>query len=584
MAEGIKISQLTNVAAKNGDYTVVVQDGITRRAYISSIIDLANGVTVDLSKAERNINTLSGNIKTLSGNISDLSVNVKSISSTIIPSLSNDLVNRIDSVDGKTTTVNRKIDDLSTSLSSLSSLTKDPNMLTSLESIVALLSGEDGSIALSGITKTIDSISSEVSEVQNVLDKNITPKLDEAYSALANLAEDSVYVGQYGENSFVLLSNGYNDTYDFYYDTNRPANINTIVSGYALHKAELSGIDTTTEDIKNVIAYELSIPSINDLEYNYDSKENIFGLSNLSLISGEGVSANVGTGLSSISVYFKTDLINNNDITTVSVSISSVTAMSCVPGTKDFSLDMIPIRSGMFKNDGENYIVFSGKLSGTTDFALYYIKDATVLDGIPCKVNVIVDGRKIASRKNVVDTTGEETDLDLVMQQRLKGGTTIQLALADPEGNYKLSNGVLIEDNLIGAILAKRIPSENEPLKISYLTAFTPRSIVGGPETFGPSQFLFSTINGCTGDVYDLSVQYSLGDISKQAIYSGESEITVDNTNFGSLYTYTMPTDYDKGNYLSAGCELTVNLTKKDDPSVVVSKSFVITSYVNEAD
>ena len=249
------------------------------------------------------------------------------------------------------------------------------------------------------------------------------------------------------------------------------------------------------------------------------------------------------------------------------------------PGTSDFNLDMIPIRAGMFNSDG--YIDI--RLSGNSDVDLYYANTANVLNGYKCKVKVKVDGSDIATRKGE-STIAEDTDLNLVLSKRIKGGSTIRFLIdsmltsinSGTEQDITAINVLdyLNNNNLIAAISPRVLMSETNPLTLDLLSVWSLYS--GG--AIDSTMFTYRTSGGRSGDYYNLLATYIDPDGVMQTVIwkdNGTPGITIDNTAF-----YLNPTAEDSmESKIPAGSTVTLYLTGESGDTIA-SNSFVVGPYI----
>lgn len=580
MAEaGIKISNLTNVTPKqNGsDYTVLVQDGITRRTYISALADLFNGgATTDIDSLRNYVyNDLSPRTSTISVDLKTLSANVK-LSCGNLGEEIHTLGDTVDETSRTIEEVKTEFESLSHKLDDLSDLIDDPNMLSSLTSLIQLLSGEDGKASLSNIADNILAISNDLEITKNQIKYNIIPIINEISTNIENNLNDTFNADPFSNENNSLLAIDYNNIYDFSYDKNSFANISVNSSKFI--EAILSGKDTTTEEEKT-FTLTAAIPSIEDLEEKYYTGivavENVGTLSNVSMLSSLK-RINDANGCSEICSTYELEVSDNP----TPLIIENVIAQRSIsfPGDETFSLNMIPIRSGMFKNDIESYkIILTTRLSGNSEVSIYYANNAKIVEEENCKVDILIDNKKIARKNSITSETTDDTNLELITTQKIKGNKTISFEI-----DYEDTNPYTVDPNnynVVAAIYAKRLISDSIPLQINNLTAWTEFTIDGNQEVIMPTKIKYNLAGGVTGDTYKLSVLYQYpNEEIHSAIIASDSPTTsptvLDNTIFNNTQEIYLATEK-----LSAGCEVTLYMQKSDNPSNVASASFQIMGY-----
>lgn len=580
MAEaGIKISNLTNVTPKqNGsDYTVLVQDGITRRTYISALADLFNGgATTDIDGLRRYVyNDLSPRTNTISVDLKTLSVNVK-LSCENLGEEIHTLGDTVDETSRTIEEVKTEFESLSHKLDDLSDLIDDPDMLSSLTSMIKLLSGEDGQASLLNLTNGIIAISNDLEITKNTLEYNVIPVVNEASASIDNIFDDNFNTEKFSNENNSLLATELNNNYDFSYDKNSFANISVNSSKFL--EAILSGKDTTTEEEKT-FTLTAAIPSIEDLEENYYTGimaiENVGTLSNVSMISSLQ-RVNEANVCRQICADYTLE-VSDDPEPTIRQNIIAEEFIS-FPGDETFSLNMIPIRGGMFKKDDDSYkFVLRTRLSGNSEVNLYYANNAKIVEEQDCKVDIFVDNEKIARKNALTSETTDDTNLELITKQKIKGGKTISFEIDFGDANpYTVNSN---NHNVVAGIYAKRLPSDSKPLQIHNLTAWTEFTIDGNQEVINPTKIKCNLVGGVTGDTYNLSVLYKYSDDEQQVAtikYDSptQSSIDIDNTIFNNVKEIYLASEK-----LSAGCEVTLYMQKSDDPSNVTSASFQITGY-----
>lgn len=497
MAEaGIKISQLKEVNAELDDFTVLVQDGITRKTQISSIANLATGgTTAGVNEIRHDLRTLSVYThslytnETIDGKISAVNGTISNVQSNIA-AMENRLTSQMDNL-------NRKVDGLAQSLDELSDLTDDPELLSSLTSVIALLSGEDGQASLSNIADDVLKISSDLDQTK----KELTPAVKQLEIAADGLLKDEIDSSKFSYENNSLVAVSYNESYDFSYDKNRFANI--AGANDRIIEAMLSGIvaESAGTQLCIVLSENDSIPSIDDLEANYYETMTFGGrtLSNVSMVSSIQEEIN-DEQISSISSWYVLETDNPPEIV---VSTSSVASIP-FPGHDTFSLNMIPIRSGMFANNEDGTLTLRMRLSGNSDVAIYYANGSEIVDGHDCKAHILTNGEEIAKRRSESDVLANDTDLDLITEKRIKGGSYIELAIdgenlddGDPSDNGH---------NLIAAIYAKRLPSDMKDLEVELVSALNDKDSTGHVTGI---EIAYRLHGGVTGDQYALSVAYT---------------------------------------------------------------------------
>ena len=495
MAEaGIKISQLKEVNAELDDFTVLVQDGITRKTQISSIANLATGgTTAGVNEIRHDLRTLSVYThslytnETIDGKISAVNGTISNVQSNIA-AMGNRLTSQMDNL-------NRDVDSLAQSLNELSDLTDDPELLSSLTSIIALLSGEDGQASLSNIADNVLMISSDLEQTK----KELTHAVKQLEIAADGLLKDETDSSKFSYENNSLVAVSYNESYDFSYDKNRFANIGGANDRFI--EAMLSGIEAESTGEETYVALNDNIPSIDDLEANYYETMTFGGqtLSNVSMVSSIQEEIN-DEQISSISSWYVLETDNPPEIV---VSTSSVASIP-FPGHDTFSLNMIPIRSGMFANNEDGTLTLRMRLSGNSDIAIYYANGSEIVDGHDCKAHVITNGEEIAKRRSEHDTLANDADLDLITEKRIKGGSYIELAI---DGD-NIENGDPSDNghNLIAAIYAKRLPSDMKDLEVELVSAWNDKDSNGHVTGI---EIAYRLHGGVTGDQYALSAAYT---------------------------------------------------------------------------
>lgn len=580
MAEaGIKISNLTNVTPKqNGsDYTVLVQDGITRRTYISALADLFNGgATTDIDSLRNYVyNDLSPRTSTISVDLKTLSANVK-LSCGNLGEEIHTLGDTVDETSRTIEEVKTEFESLSHKLDDLSDLIDDPDMLSSLTSMIKLLSGEDGKVALSNINNEISAISVDLGIAKNALEHNIVPIVNEISTSINNIFDNDFNTGPFSNENNSLLATELNNNYDFSYDKNSFANISVNSSKFL--EAILSGIVINTEGETRTLTVTTDIPTIEDLQEKYYNGSFTFDgveMTNVSMISSLQ-RVNEANVCRQICADYTLE-VSDDPEPTIRQNIIAEEFIS-FPGDETFSLNMIPIRGGMFKKDDDSYkFVLRTRLSGNSEVNLYYANNAKIVEEQDCKVNIFVDNEKIARKNALTSETTDDTNLELITKQKIKGGKTISFEIDFGDANpYTVNSN---NRNVVAGIYAKRLPSDSKPLQIHNLTAWTEFTIDGNQEVINPTKIKCNLVGGVTGDTYNLSVLYKYGDDEQQVAtikYDSptQSSIDIDNTIFNNVKEIYLASEK-----LSAGCEVTLYMQKSDDPSNVTSASFQITGY-----
>lgn len=572
MAEaGIKISQLANVNAKENDYTVVVQDGITRKARISSITNLAtSGQTANVNEIRSDLTTLSTYSHSLYTNqqvddkIGTANSNIEKVQNNLNTAV-NDLTSRIYNT-------NSTVDSIQNSLNSISSLIDDPELLSSLTSMISLLSGEDGQTSLSNIALNIASISNDLIGVKSALETDIRPSLNETSSAVANILNDAFNAGSFSnENNSLLLVNG-NDSYDFSYDRYSFANVSTAMSKVLC--AEVSGsYESGGNLIGKTAILTNGVPSIDDITAQYGSltiqDPEVGELSNVIMLSSISLQNSVD-GRYLLSTIYQWSFTGFAPI--LSATTSSTNSIS-YPGDSTFSLDMVPIRAGMFSIYGPTASL-DLKLSGNSDFKLYYANQAELISGESNSVDVIVNGEKISRRSAVSGYSSTDMQLGLIDSRQLKGGSTITFATSELTGSSLSLNA----NSLIAAIYAKRLPSESNPLEVKLLSAWSTVANANIENTM----LQYKVKGGVTGDRYLLSVAYypqEEGATVSWATWKDnlQGSLTIDNANL-LLEPINIDTLESK---ISSSYNVVLVLGKENDPSnAISSNAFAIGDYI----
>lgn len=579
MAEaGIKISNLTNVTPKqNGsDYTVLVQDGITRRTYISALADLFNGgATTDIDSlrnyvynelsTKTQINAALDSLRQDTGfEFDDLRISCQALNA------------KSSEVDGTIEEIRNDFETLSHKLDDLSDLIDDPDMLSSLTSMIKLLSGEDGQASLLNLTNGIIAISNDLEITKNTLEYNVTPVVNEASASINDIFDDNFNTDPFSNENNSLLATELNNNYDFSYDKNSFANISINSSKFL--EAILSGIVINTEGETRTLTVTTDIPTIEDLQENYYNGSFTFDgveMTNVSMISSLQ-RVNEANVCRQICADYTLE-VSDDPEPTIRQNIIAEEFIS-FPGDETFSLNMIPIRGGMFKKDDDSYkFVLRTRLSGNSEVNLYYANNAKIVEEQDCKVDIFVDNEKIARKNALTSETTDDTNLELITKQKIKGGKTISFEIDFGDANpYTVNSN---NRNVVAGIYAKRLPSDSKPLQIHNLTAWTEFTIDGNQEVINPTKIKCNLVGGVTGDTYNLSVLYKYGDDEQQVAtikYDSptQSSIDIDNTIFNNVKEIYLASEK-----LSAGCEVTLYMQKSDDPSNVTSASFQITGY-----
>ena len=437
MAEaGIKISELTLVNPKQdgSDYTVLVQNGVTRRTYISSINDLASdGAIVNLDKIKTNLEALSSYTHSLSTNENIKDAFTRTYEAIETVQLAFNEANNGLSDEIYLNSLN--IERISSSLDSLNVLISDPEMLSSLTSMISLLSGDDGQTSLSNIANSIIAISSDLEEAKNKLNDSlatIVPALNATTETVDSMLKDSFYSKPLnGENNSAVLLES-NESYDFSYDKRRFANNDGAMIEYL--SAELSGVVNNSSPTTTSRVVTTDIPTIDDLTSNYfDPNANVYaGLSNVSIISAEGISC-IGSDFYLISTFYNTTVDYDAEFIDIVESSTEVGEAEEFPGESTFSIDMVPIRAGMLDfSDGQNGVL-KLEISGNSDVGLYYANEAEIIEGYRCKVKIEIEtddesetiAKRLGSGKQASDF-----DLGVVFYRQVKGGSIVSFSIA----------------------------------------------------------------------------------------------------------------------------------------------------------
>lgn len=596
---GIKISQLTFVnTPRDEDYMVLVQDGYTRRTCISSIGNLfSQGKIGDINNLKERVTTLEKEKSELSTAIDDNKL---------------DTDGKITLVDGKCATIETdiikaqlsvndiqdEIDAVSSQLNDISILINDPDLLSSLTSLISMLSDDDGKTALSNITKYIDEISSNVLLIKNTVNNYIVPELDTASTAVQNIIDDKYNDGTI-QDSNSLIATDINDSYDLTFD--RYVFANAQRNGGHYSRIELSGVLTSdTEQKRKVILNDLpdgvsNVDSfINDLITHYDEDrtyQSVGTLKYVSIVSAECLSIENDTMIRNVSSFYSTTV--ENDVPTIT-PLTPTTKDADFEGETTFALNMVPIRTGMFKivnNDEDKRIYMEMNLSGNSDFMLYYVDEAQVVDGYKCKISITANHRLLSKRKATTKTTTNDSDLNLIYQKTLKGGTELEFFIADDLTSVNdpsivktvsqaITDGITIsQSRIIAAINAICLPSEKHDLAIENLSAWTLSSINSDhEEEIDNTKLQYSLYGGRTGDSYDIKIfQYQdRGNEPTEVPMIGSPKLTIDNTLYSNSEIIEL---YDTK---LKDCYVNLTLKKESDPNTVISSDFYIEDYISK--
>lgn len=229
MAEsGIKISQLNVVTPKNdgSDYTILVQDGITGRSYLSAINNyMTNGsyntLSESINKNKTDINALSGNIKKINNNINNI-IDQTNHTESNLNYINNNLNNNISDLSNNINNLTKNLNDFQSNIEeNLSVLTNDKNIIASINSLAELITS--GELPLEEIISNINDISSNLNVLSVIANNNsfiIQNILSDFYSRENDKLYNNISVEINGDLSIL---NDYLSV--FYYDENRYLNV-----------------------------------------------------------------------------------------------------------------------------------------------------------------------------------------------------------------------------------------------------------------------------------------------------------------------------------------------------------------------
>lgn len=215
MADSVKINQLPHIDDPSlNDDVIVVHNGLTR---ITPLRNIANtiqngGSQSDFNSIERKISILSSETftelsalrKNCDNNASTTNAELNALKQKIPTSLNADTINDI----------NKQIDNLKETLNSISSLTDNPNLLTSIQSLIDLLMGEDGKTSLSSIM----TLSNDLSSLDNKIEYELTPLLKDISSTIDVELGNYIYENSVANNKVVAIT--YNKDYNYKFDDN----------------------------------------------------------------------------------------------------------------------------------------------------------------------------------------------------------------------------------------------------------------------------------------------------------------------------------------------------------------------------
>ena len=451
MAAGISISQLPNVEqVKDEDYTILVQDNVTSRTYISSLANIFNnGTTVNLAIITNKVNALCANASTRYSN-SQIDAKCNNAKQAAINTVNGNIQTLQTSFSELQSAVNgykNITEQAESTLNSLTSLTNDPSTIDKLKSLIDAATSDDGEVTILNIAETINDINNNVEKAISDIEKT-NSDLNYAEKFLNSIAKNQcspIISANSLKNNFEGMFNYVLSSYKYCYDKNRFANAPGTEYVLTSMTATLS-VGLSVDENGN--AWELSIDKDDEDRLQYRFSETSF------------------------------------------------------PGESTFSLDnAVPLRAGMFEMDDGLDLYTS--IDGNSEVAIYAVPNTKFIDGYKTIVEVFVNDSKIA-RFKTENAIGNDTDLKLLLSQRLPFGTRINFHVKDEitainDGNTKsLSSNLttlssqICENSLIGAVRSILLPSENE-LAIELLSAWNENNV---------TKVSYRTIGGKTENEY----------------------------------------------------------------------------------
>ena len=587
MAEaGIKISDLSNLHQsdiKTSDYTVLVHTGITCRAALSALQDAFGNTAgedhANVQKLLLSANTLNAEVNVLSNEVKSIKNNIASADDlNALQNSYNEFKSDTETTLGNLTASVKSIDD------NLSILINDPGMLCSLTSVVALLSGEDGKASLSNMANAIIDLS-----VKTLASIGNIAEISSALEILENRTNceliDSVYTPFDKENNSIQYSNVADSTYDFYYDKNRFANVGgSVVSSY--YSAMMSGVNANDEErtwtTTDVPSIEYILLHYNDpitgSEIASPGSPILEPLTYISIVSAEGYTINENNVKYAISSYYST---NGSDPNNPSITgYSDYGDIVPFPGEDTFNLNMIPIRAGMLVNGYKDLLGMELKISGNTDVDFYYANNAKIINGYKSKMNINIYGNPVA-RKASSSATTDDTDLNAVFHEVLRGGSTIEFIIDNELTNitnnetssYSDLTSVNVDKySLIAAICPKLLESEKQEFEINLISAWTiADTTLGTSET----HITYRTTGGYSGDSYTINATYMNEEDTEEHIISFNGvpdSYTIDNAKL-NINPIEVQNIAPNQTAIQNNAEINLYMIKKDDPTIKVKSS-----------